>query len=61
MRESSRTPEQGIPISAIALTGLFLLIGLLLLIFFMQPVEYPTRGFGVGPTATLAAPLVPNP
>jgi hypothetical protein len=46
--------------SSAAFTVIFLLIGLFLLLFFIQPVVPASRGFGVGPTATLVAPLPPT-
>lgn len=59
MRESSRGAEPRTPLSAMIATVLFLLVGAILIAFFALPVSPATRGFGVGPTPTLAAPLPP--
>ena len=60
MRESTRKGEQPMPRSAIVLLAIFLLISLLLILFSVRPVVPVSRGFGVGPTPTLAAPLPPT-
>jgi hypothetical protein len=60
MRESSRKGSPPAPVSAAVLTAIFLLISLFLILFFVRPVVPVSRGFGVGPTPTLAAPLPPT-
>lgn len=60
MRESPPVVDLRTPMSAAVYVVIFLLIGLFLLLFFMRPVVPASRGFGVGPTATLAAPLPPQ-
>ena len=60
MRESSRSVDLRTPVSAAVYVVIFLMLGLFLLLFFVRPVEPASDGFGVGPTATLAAPLPPQ-
>ena len=60
MQESSRTTEPPVPMSTIVWLVLWLVISALLIALFLLPVVPASRGFGVGPTATLAAPLPPT-